>query len=316
MLGIDTATADTAVAVAMARVGVERAEARSRRTVAPAAVLLAEVEACVGRGRRVGAGGADRGRRRAGVLHRACGSASRPRGRWHRRAGFPGGGRHARGAGGRRSASERPRTAARCAARRAPRRGLRGPLRPRERSSGSRSSPLPGELAERARSTSPAGGGDGSLRFREELEAAGAEVLPGRGSRAPGSGAPHLRVGAVAGSGPADRSPIYLRDQTQRWIEQRDATPRRAEPAGGLRGRAPRLQRPAGRDLDRASLVPDAVVAGDVRPRALEAVGICLAAEDDEGLIGYLVCSRYEDVWHLMNVAVRPTVAGRGSRGI
>jgi ribosomal-protein-alanine N-acetyltransferase len=34
--------------------------------------------------------------------------------------------------------------------------------------------------------------------------------------------------------------------------------------------------------------------------------GICLAAEGDEGLIGYLVCSRYADVWHLMNVAVTP----------
>jgi [ribosomal protein S18]-alanine N-acetyltransferase len=34
--------------------------------------------------------------------------------------------------------------------------------------------------------------------------------------------------------------------------------------------------------------------------------GICLAAEDEEGLIGYLVCARYDDVWHLMNVAVVP----------
>jgi [ribosomal protein S18]-alanine N-acetyltransferase len=34
--------------------------------------------------------------------------------------------------------------------------------------------------------------------------------------------------------------------------------------------------------------------------------GICLAAEDEEGLIGYLVCARYDEVWHLMNVAVRP----------
>jgi ribosomal-protein-alanine N-acetyltransferase len=34
--------------------------------------------------------------------------------------------------------------------------------------------------------------------------------------------------------------------------------------------------------------------------------GICLAAVDDEGLIGYLVCSRYADVWHLMNVAISP----------
>jgi ribosomal-protein-alanine N-acetyltransferase len=35
--------------------------------------------------------------------------------------------------------------------------------------------------------------------------------------------------------------------------------------------------------------------------------GICLAAEDPEGgLVGYLVCARYDDVWHLMNVAVHP----------
>ena len=34
--------------------------------------------------------------------------------------------------------------------------------------------------------------------------------------------------------------------------------------------------------------------------------GICLAASTPDGLIGYLVCSRYADVWHLMNVAVHP----------
>jgi [ribosomal protein S18]-alanine N-acetyltransferase len=34
--------------------------------------------------------------------------------------------------------------------------------------------------------------------------------------------------------------------------------------------------------------------------------GICLAAEDESGLIGYLVCSRYDEVWHLMNVAIHP----------
>jgi [ribosomal protein S18]-alanine N-acetyltransferase len=35
--------------------------------------------------------------------------------------------------------------------------------------------------------------------------------------------------------------------------------------------------------------------------------GICLAATDARGrLAGYLVCSRYDTVWHLMNVAVDP----------
>jgi len=34
--------------------------------------------------------------------------------------------------------------------------------------------------------------------------------------------------------------------------------------------------------------------------------GICLAAVIDDRLAGYLVCSRYERVWHIMNVAVDP----------
>jgi [ribosomal protein S18]-alanine N-acetyltransferase len=40
--------------------------------------------------------------------------------------------------------------------------------------------------------------------------------------------------------------------------------------------------------------------------------GICLAATDHQGLAGYLVCSRYADVWHLMNVAVTPERRRRG----
>ncbi len=34
--------------------------------------------------------------------------------------------------------------------------------------------------------------------------------------------------------------------------------------------------------------------------------GICLAALEDGRLVGYLVCSRYDRVWHLMNVAIDP----------
>ena len=34
--------------------------------------------------------------------------------------------------------------------------------------------------------------------------------------------------------------------------------------------------------------------------------GVCLAATIDGALVGYLVCSRYDRVWHLMNVAVDP----------
>jgi [ribosomal protein S18]-alanine N-acetyltransferase len=34
--------------------------------------------------------------------------------------------------------------------------------------------------------------------------------------------------------------------------------------------------------------------------------GICLAAASEGRLIGYLVCSRYDTVWHIMNVSVHP----------
>jgi [ribosomal protein S18]-alanine N-acetyltransferase len=41
--------------------------------------------------------------------------------------------------------------------------------------------------------------------------------------------------------------------------------------------------------------------------------GVCLAAVHDGQLVGYLICARYADVWHLMNIAVDP---GRRRRGI
>ena len=45
--------------------------------------------------------------------------------------------------------------------------------------------------------------------------------------------------------------------------------------------------------------------------------GICLAFTDEGGLAGYLVCSRYADVWHLMNIAVAPERRREGiARGL
>jgi ribosomal-protein-alanine N-acetyltransferase len=37
-----------------------------------------------------------------------------------------------------------------------------------------------------------------------------------------------------------------------------------------------------------------------------KAGGICLAAFDGGTMVGYLICSRYDTVWHLMNVSVDP----------
>ncbi len=40
--------------------------------------------------------------------------------------------------------------------------------------------------------------------------------------------------------------------------------------------------------------------------------GICLAAVEGREIIGYLVCSRYDTVWHLMNVAIEPARQRQG----
>ena len=43
--------------------------------------------------------------------------------------------------------------------------------------------------------------------------------------------------------------------------------------------------------------------------------GVCLAATVADRLAGYLVCSRYDQVWHLMNVAVAPEKRRLGVAG-
>ncbi len=43
-----------------------------------------------------------------------------------------------------------------------------------------------------------------------------------------------------------------------------------------------------------------------------KASGICLAGTIDGRIVGYLVCSRYDTVWHIMNVAVDDRLLRRG----
>jgi [ribosomal protein S18]-alanine N-acetyltransferase len=40
--------------------------------------------------------------------------------------------------------------------------------------------------------------------------------------------------------------------------------------------------------------------------------GVCLAAIEERRVVGYLICARYADVWHLMNIAVDPPARRRG----
>lgn len=43
--------------------------------------------------------------------------------------------------------------------------------------------------------------------------------------------------------------------------------------------------------------------------------GICLAAHAGDRLLGYVICSRYDQVWHLMNIAVAPEAREAGVAG-
>jgi ribosomal-protein-alanine N-acetyltransferase len=40
--------------------------------------------------------------------------------------------------------------------------------------------------------------------------------------------------------------------------------------------------------------------------------GICLAATRQSRVVGYLICSRYDTVWHVMNIAVDPDERRQG----
>jgi [ribosomal protein S18]-alanine N-acetyltransferase len=87
------------------------------------------------------------------------------------------------------------------------------------------------------------------------------------------------------------------------------ATPRRAERHADEGGRVRRLaygDLPAVLAIERRSFQTPWSLAMFVLELSKPS-GICLGITDERGsLIGYLICSRYADVWHLMNVAVTP----------
>ena len=43
-----------------------------------------------------------------------------------------------------------------------------------------------------------------------------------------------------------------------------------------------------------------------------KSTGMCLAAVRDSKLVGYTICSRYDTVWHVMNIAVEPDLRRQG----
>ena len=147
------------------------------------------------------------------------------------------------------------------------------------------------------------------------------------GSRALGSLHPGGRFGAAQGHGhqPLQARPRRAAMPLTRSGPSTCALPTPRSPAAHVKqpmSTEPRhdpharLLGPAAGDRDRAARVPDAVVAGDVRARAVQALrGVPGAIERATvSCVGYLICSRYADVWHLMNIAVDPAARRRGHR--
>ena len=297
ILGIDTATPATAVAVwAPDGPAVERRDdpAPGERPGHAARLLALVDEVVTGLGRDH----AHRGRRRAGRLHRA---ADRHRHRPRARAGArPAAGRRLEPGGARprrttaRSWPSSTPAAARCSP---PRRARFEPVALAPEALAARIEP--GSLAV----------GDGAVRFREELERAGATV--------PADDSPLHRVSALevcrlgAAGEPADRDallPDYRREP--------DAKPRQpavtAPPAAAVEIRSlTYADLPQVVAIERRAFTTPWSLAMFVLELSKPS-GICLAAEADGELVGYLICSRYDTIWHIMNVAVDPDRRRRG----
>ncbi|OLE35916.1 MAG: tRNA (adenosine(37)-N6)-threonylcarbamoyltransferase complex dimerization subunit type 1 TsaB [Actinobacteria bacterium 13_1_20CM_3_68_9] len=228
IVGFDTATDDVAVAVAEGagealgeRLLAATGEGRPRH----AAMLLPELESLVARaggweavgliGVGIGPGsftGLRIGLATARALAQALGKPVVPVGTLAALA---------RGIGARSGAEDRPRLAVLDARRGQAFAALQGP-------EGAELWPplvaVPGELAERvaALPRAPLAAGSGAIRFRDELEAAGAEVLPDA-ERAHRVSARHLCVLAEAGrpARPESIEPIYLRPpDAELWLER------------------------------------------------------------------------------------------------
>ena len=119
----------------------------------------------------------------------------------------------------------------------------------------------------RAATRPPLAVGDGAVRFRDALEAAGA---PSR----PTSTAVHrLRAEHVCRLGAAGEPDRPRRTAARLPARARRRTPpAMTAPPAAPRDPPPHLRRPPAGRRDRAPRVPDPVVAGDVRARALQAV--------------------------------------------
>ena len=150
----------------------------------------------------------------------------------------------------------------------------------------------------------PMAGGDGAVRFRQELEAAGCLVAPAQ-DPVHRVAARHLcALGRGGGRRPPERDrAAYLRapDAKDGLKESADD----AKPSSSGSGALIYTDLPHVIAIERRSFPAPWSLAMFVLELSKPS-GICLARRRRRELVGYLVCSRYDNVWHLMNVAIDP----------
>ncbi len=155
--------------------------------------------------------------------------------------------------------------------------------------------------------TAPLAVGDGAVRYAGELATGGRGRPGGRragASRQRAAGVPARRRGGARGTRrPAPRLPA----RTRRQAAQTAVT---APPASAVEiRRLTYADLPQVVAIERRSFTTPWSLAMFVLELSKPS-GICLAAEvvedDARELVGYLICSRYDTVWHVMNVVGRP----------
>ena len=161
----------------------------------------------------------------------------------------------------------------------------------------------PADLVERVQGAGldPLAVGDGSVRFREELETSGIRVAPAESGSHVVSALQVCRLAAgTPGSGAGGR-PTALPTSPRRKASMNDLEIRRLTYA----------DLPHVIAIERRAFPTPWSLAMFVLELSKPS-GICLAAVSEDQLVGYVVCSRYDTVWHLMNVAVDDQLLRRG----
>ena len=161
--------------------------------------------------------------------------------------------------------------------------------------------------------------GDGAIRFSDHLQAAGVAIPADASSLHSVDAAVICRLAdrtAVSASGavvPCIRTPSGRRDLPggcQR-VNETSAAEIRAEPPNVEIRRLVYADLPQVIEIERRAFPTPWSLAMFVLELSKPS-GVCLAASIDGRLVGYVICSRYETVWHVMNVAVDPEHVRRG----